>query len=180
MAANQPSWPREWLMTDERLGDRLWQAIDALPDGAGLVFRHYRTAPGMRHELARRVAEICRRRGLTMAIAANSELADELGARLLHNPVGDRGILPFSRSVHSVVEGQAADAAGAALIFVSPIHPTRSHPGERSLDAAIAAQIAGNFPGPAIALGGMNRTRFERLEGHGFYGWAGIDAWIRT
>lgn len=180
MIANQPPWPREWLMTDERLGDRLWQAMDALPDDAGLVLRHYRTPPEAREVLARRVAEVCHRRGLTLAVARNTGLARELGARLVHNPVDDRGAMPFSRAVHSIEEGQAAAAAGAELIFVSPIRITRSHPDQKPLDRETAIRIVKDFPGHAIALGGVDRKEFQRLEQYGFYGWAGIDAWIRT
>ena len=43
MAANQPPG-RGWLMTDERMGERLWEAIDRLPSGSGgIVFRHYQS-----------------------------------------------------------------------------------------------------------------------------------------
>ena len=46
MTARQTDWPREWLMTDERMGDRLWTAIDRLPiKHSGIVFRHYATPP---------------------------------------------------------------------------------------------------------------------------------------
>ena len=31
---------------------------------------------------------------------------------------------------------------------------------------------------PVIALGGVTRDRFAELERDGFYGWAGIDAWL--
>jgi len=31
---------------------------------------------------------------------------------------------------------------------------------------------------PAIALGGMDALKFARLRSEGFYGWAGIDAWL--
>ena len=42
MTARQRDWPRAWLMTDERMGDRLWTAIDRLPiKHAGIVFRRY-------------------------------------------------------------------------------------------------------------------------------------------
>src|SRR5439155_26981070 len=33
--------PRLWLMTDERQGDGLWAALERMPRGAGVVFRHY-------------------------------------------------------------------------------------------------------------------------------------------
>ena len=41
MFARQTGWPHCWLMTDERMGDRLWAAIDRLPIGdGGVVVRH--------------------------------------------------------------------------------------------------------------------------------------------
>src|SRR5436190_13198529 len=33
--------PRLWLMTDERQGDRLADAVERLPEDGGIVFRHY-------------------------------------------------------------------------------------------------------------------------------------------
>ena len=62
MTANQPQWPREWLMTDERIGDRLWEAIAALPSGAGVVFRHYSLADRERRELGLALAAAALRR----------------------------------------------------------------------------------------------------------------------
>lgn len=178
MAANQPQWPREWLMTDERLGDRLWQAIDALPAGAGIVFRHYATAGQERDRLARRVSELCRERALVLAIARDVALASSLDAELIHNPAGTSGDLPFSRSAHSLVEARSAWADGASLIFLSPLFSTRSHPGLEPLPRDVARHIAATSPIPVIALGGMDRQRFEQRKADGFYGWAGIDAWL--
>lgn len=176
MAANQPPWPREWLMTDERMGERLWDAVDALPAGAGVVFRHYATAG--REAIAVRVAEVCRVRGLMLAIAGDVGLARKLDARLVHNPASDPGGLPFSRSAHSREEAASACEAGASLVFLSPIFPTRSHPDAPTLDREEARAIIAAGQMPVIALGGMNRARFEELKGEGFYGWAGIDAWL--
>ena len=179
MAANQPQWPREWLMTDERIGDRLWQAVAALPDGqAGIVFRHYSLAADERAEMARRVATTCRDRVLTLAIGRDVSLAGSLGADLAHNPEKDHGTLPASRSAHSFEEAQAAWRSGAQLIFLSPIFATRSHPGQEPLPRAEALEIIAASPVPVIALGGMNRARFSELLELGFYGWAGIDAWL--
>ncbi|MFL6730781.1 MAG: thiamine phosphate synthase, partial [Sphingomicrobium sp.] len=63
-------------MTDERMGERLWRAIDHLPvKHAGIVFRHYGLPSDARLLLARRIADICHRRALTLAIAADVELA---------------------------------------------------------------------------------------------------------
>ena len=180
MAANQPPWPREWLMTDERFGEQLWEAMEVLPTGAGVVFRHYTTLAPERARLARRIAEVCRRRGLTLAVARDVELARGVGAKLVHNPVGDPAGLPFSRSAHSFEEASSACDSGASLIFLSPLFPTRSHPEAVPLSQEKARTIVAECPVPVIALGGMNRMRFEEIGRLGFYGWAGIDAWLPT
>jgi thiamine-phosphate pyrophosphorylase len=178
MAANQPPWPREWLMTDERIGDRLWDAVGALPEGAGVVFRHYATPEPERIALGRRLARACRERRLALAVAGNVELAALLGAELVHNPAGNPRTLPVSRSAHSADEADRACRSGACLIFLSPMHATRSHPERDPLPRESARQIVARCDVPVIALGGMNRARFEWLRIDGFYGWAGIDAWL--
>ena len=167
-------------MTDERMGERLWEAIERLPiKHAGIVFRHYRMAPDARAKLARRIADICHRRSFTLAIAADVELARALRADLVHNPLQSPTDMPFSRAVHSLEEAAAAKAEGASLVFISPIYPTASHPEHAPLYKARALRIARAAAVPAIVLGGMNALKFARLERDGFYGWAGIDAWIR-
>ena len=167
-------------MTDERMGDLLWSSIDRLPgNDAGIVFRHYSRPPEAREQLARRVADIAKRRGFTLAIAGDTDLAVRLGADLVHNPTELPCPLPFSLAVHNVEEAEAARADGAALVFVSPIHPTSSHPEVKPLGKPLALRIAKTAGVPAIALGGMNARKFAGLRRDGFYGWAGIDAWIR-
>jgi thiamine-phosphate pyrophosphorylase len=178
MAANQPQWPREWLMTDERIGERLWEAVDRLPPGAGIVLRHHETSTHERVMLARRMADLCRQRRLILAISRDVALAELLSAQLVHNPANDPGVLPFSRSAHSAEESRTGCELGASLIFLSPLFPTRSHPGEEPLARVEARAIVAGCPVPVIALGGMNRARFEEVRRDGFYGWAGIDAWL--
>ena len=178
MDSRQQSWPRMWLMTDERMGERLWEAADGLPAGAGIVVRHYSLSPESREALARRLAEVARTRAVTLSVARDVELARRCEAQLVHNPVGNPGEIPFSRAVHSFEEAKGAKAEGAALVFVSPVLPTRSHPGSPALGVRQAAKIAGAAGAPAIALGGVNKENFAELESAGFYGWAAIDAWL--
>jgi thiamine-phosphate pyrophosphorylase len=181
-------------MTDERLGESLWQALERLPRGAGIVFRHYATEPKARRALFRRVAKIARRRGLVLLRAGSERLGrGEAGTHgsgrpklLVSHRYSRKSDSTFrrdalkglhSRSVHSRTEAIAAKRAGAGLLFVSPVHATRSHPGARPLGPRRAATIARGVDIPAIALGGMNAARFTRLRDSGFYGWAAIDAW---
>lgn len=180
MNSRQRPWPRQWLMTDERMDDRLWKAIDRLPvERSGIVFRHHSIEHGKRAGLARRIADIAHQRSLTLAIAGSEDLARAVGADLVHNPQRRPFALPFSRAIHSIDEADAAKVEGASLVFVSPVYPTRSHPDREALQPQLAAQIARAAGVPAIALGGMSETRFEQLEGEGFAGWAAIDAWLR-
>ena len=179
MTARQRDWPRFWLMTDERMGERLWTAIGRMPiKHSGIVFRHYSLAQDVRATLARRIADICHRRSLVLAVAGNEDLAVTARADLVHNPPEPPLHLPFSRSVHSIDEAEAARADGAAIIFVSPIFRTRSHPDAKPIGRPLARRIAEAAGVPAIALGGMDALKFPRLQRDGFYGWAGIDAWL--
>jgi thiamine-phosphate pyrophosphorylase len=178
MTSRQRALPRRWLMTDERIGDRLWNAIARLPAGeSGIVFRHYATGARERETLAHRVAEACRHRGITLAVARDIDLARSVGANLVHNPAGDCP-QPFSLSVHTTEEARSAGRRGAALVFVSPVHPTWSHPGGAALGAMQAVQLARAAGVPAVALGGMDEAGFDALPRDAFHGWAGIDAWI--
>lgn len=179
MVSRQRSWPRQWLMTDERMGERLWSILEGSPGETGVVVRHYSASSAERAAIAHRVAGICRKRQMTFAIAADEDLALALGAQLVHNPTARPGALPFSLSVHSNQEAIAAREAGASLVFVSPVYETRSHPGRKALGITAAIELAKAAGVPAIALGGMDARRFEPLEHKGFYGWAGIDAWAQ-
>lgn len=181
MAANQPSWPRQWLMTDERIGEQLWEAIDRLPRGnGGIVFRHYSLAGNERAALGTIVARKAAERDLALAVAGSAHLAERLDASLLHNP--DRPTsLPVSLSVHDEAEAEKARELCAALAFVSPVYGTRSHPGAPPLGAARAAALAELLHCPAIALGGMTASKFAELDEafpDQFYGFAGIDCWL--
>ena len=159
-------------MTDERMGDDLWHALAALPRGAGVIFRHYGTPPAERRALFVRIAKVARRNRLVLVRA---------GAQPLGRAAGEHGRSPKRHAgirtwpAHSRAEALAGIRAGADLLFVSPIFPTRSHPGAVSLGPRRAAAMIHGLKVPAIALGGMTEQRFRALNG--FHGWAAIGAW---
>lgn len=159
--------PRLWLMTDERQEDGLWRALDALPRGAGVVFRHCSLSREQRQALFDRVRRHVRGRGLVL-VAAGGFVS---GADGVHNA---RGPGLRTASAHNLREMRAAERRRADLIFLSPVHETRSHPGARTLGRHRFASLARRTRLPVIALGGMNAARFRALRGA--YGWAGIDA----
>ncbi len=170
MPRRQPL-PRLWLMTDERQGDGLWKALERLPRGSGLVFRHYSLEPAERRKLFERVRRVARRRRLLL-LAAGKGLR---GGDGVHG--GGRGGLR-SASAHDLLELKAAERNGAKLVFLSPAFATRSHPDARTLGPVRFGLIAGQARIPVIALGGLDERKARRLP-H-IYGWAGRDVWLAS
>ena len=166
MRRRQPL-PRLWLMTDERQGEDLWAALERLPKGAGVVFRHYGLAPRERRQLFERLRRVAGRRRLFLLAAGGG-----LRGSGVH---GGRGRGFRSASAHGLAEVRAAERSGASLVFLSPVFATRSHEGAPTLGPDGFARLARATHLPVIALGGMNAQRARELRGA--YGWAGIDAW---
>lgn len=168
MPARHPPIPRIWLMTDSRMGEGLWGAVERLPRGAGVVVRHQGAAD--RKHLIRKVTKVARAKNLVVVVAQGR------GRQNVHNGRRSwRGAL-VTASAHSRREAVAAIRRGADLLFVSPVFATRSHPGARVLGRANFGRIALGLKIPVIALGGMDARRATSLPGA--YGWAGIDAWL--
>lgn len=159
-------YPRLWLMTDERMGDALWPALRRLPPGSGVVFRHHATPPAERRRLWLRVRRVAHARGLLVVSVGRLPGAD--------GTHGGHGSLTWP--AHDRRQALAAKRAGAAVVFVSPVRPTRSHPGAPALGPMRAARVANGLGLWVIALGGMDARRFIRIRTLGFDGWAGIDA----
>ena len=166
--------PRRWLMTDERLGGRLFEAIGRLPEGAGIVFRHYRLPTTQRRALFDRVRELADARMLLL-LAGPADEALAWGADGSHGRGPGEGLR--TASAHDLAEIRGAEQAGAALVFLSPVFATRSHPGAPALGPDGFAALAAQARLPVVALGGMDEERFRAIDGA--WGWAGIDAWTR-
>mgnify|MGYP003575328852 CR=1 FL=1 len=178
MPRRQPL-PRLWMMTDERQGERLWRALHRLPRGSGVVFRHYSLPPNERRALFRRVRTIARSRGLLLLLAGPPDQARLWGADGSHGRrgPGTSGAGLRSAPAHDLPEIRKAEARGADLIFLSPVFPTRSHPGAKSLGPVRFGLLARQTRLPVVALGGMDARRARSLAGLGIHGWAAIDAW---
>jgi thiamine-phosphate pyrophosphorylase len=162
------SLPRLWLMTDERLGDRLWGALERLPRGSGVVFRHYVTPRLERRAMWDRLRGVAVQRGL-LAVCAGPPLP---GARGAHNR---RGCGIRTASAHNLREIRAAERAGADLVFLSPVFSTRSHADSYVLGPDRFTILAHQARVPVVALGGMDANKARGLRGA--YGWGAIDAW---
>jgi len=160
-------------MTDERQGEGLWAALDRLPVGSGVVFRHYCLTPQERRHLFERVRQVARRRRLLLLLAGPPRLARAWRADGVHGRRAGAARLRTAPA-HNLHEIRAAERSGAHLLFVSPAFPTRSHPGARALGPVRFRLLARAARLPVAALGGMTAVRARRL---GVARWAAIDAW---
>jgi thiamine-phosphate pyrophosphorylase len=167
--------PPLWLMTDERMGEDLWRALQTLPPGSGVIFRHHATPLAGRRALFAKVGKIARARRLLLVRAGPIRLGREQG---VHGKGAIRPGQIRTWPAHTRKEALTGINAGADLLFVSPIFATRSHPGAAASGPVRAAIRICGLTTPAIALGGMTARRYRRLRLFGFYGWAAIDAWI--
>ena len=175
MTARQTAWPHTWLMTDERLGARLWEAIDRLPENSGVVFRHYALGPVERLSLADKVASTCRSRGFALAVAADADLARVVGADLIHNPPvpTDRPALhqsgPFARRGRNRGEERCLARLHLADLRypLSPWRPVAGSRGSRPNRKGSATKLRSgamdfSIDGPVLrasAVAGLSRAR---------------------
>jgi thiamine-phosphate pyrophosphorylase len=78
-------------------------------------------------------------------------------------------------TAHSLREVAVARRARADAIVLSPVFPTRSHPGATALGPLRFRLLATRAGTPVIALGGMDARRARRI---GARRWAAIDGLI--
>ncbi len=162
--------PHIWLLSDARNDAALERAIKRLPRGSGFVFRHYHLPEGPRRARFDRLARLARARGIAVVLAGSAAQARRWGADGSYGAHRDATLA----TAHSLRELRRACRAAAVLL--SPVFPTRSHPGGKVLGPLHFRLLAAHAPVPVIALGGMNARTARRLR---WPHWAGIDAFLR-
>ena len=178
--AGAPAIPSLYFFTDpERTPDPL-AAARRLPRGTAVVYRHFGAED--REHVARKLATLCRSRGLVLLIGADAELAAKCGADGVHWPQRltprDRGheFRLVTAAAHDAKAAAKASEAGLDACVLSPVFETRSAAARETLGLFSASQIARASMIPVIALGGVNTGNVTRLSGRGFAGVAAIDA----
>ena len=147
--------PDIWLVSDARNDAALERALWRLPRGSGLIFHgHTLILSGSAGE--------ARQWGAAGAYGAPARLAS--GPRTLR-----------LITVHSLRELAQAHRARANAVLISPVFPTRSHPGAPVLGPVRFRLLAARSQVPVIALGGMTLHRARTL---GVTKWAAIQGLI--
>lgn len=175
MPIRHPSLPSVWLISDQRNDAALEEILALLPRGSGLIFRHYHMKPGERRARYRVLSRIARRHGHAIVLSGDARQARRWGADGAYGPprLLARGLdLPRFVTAHSLREIGQAQRARADAILLSPVFPTRSHPGARTLGPVRFRLLAALATVPVIALGGMTQRRARHLQ---WKKWAAID-----
>ncbi|MDA1097554.1 MAG: thiamine phosphate synthase [Proteobacteria bacterium] len=169
------------LLTDAtRLADPL-PAAAALPPGGAIILRHYGVAG--REALGRELMALCRRRGLSLLIAADWRLAWKLGAHGVHLPEWQAARPPpwprkpgwlLTAAAHSGPALLQAARLGAHAALLSPVFATASHPGARTLGPTRLAGLIRQAGLPVYGLGGITAANAARLRPTGVVGFAAI------
>jgi thiamine-phosphate pyrophosphorylase len=182
----RPELPRLHAITDERIArrpdlERIAAALAAGAPGLALHARgraltglaHYRLALCLR---APRGARLFVNDRVDVALAARAagvqlraDSLDVADARTL----GPAWLV--GRSVHSLGEAAAAQAAGADYLLAGPVFATATHPGATplGLEGLRAVAVAG---APVIAIGGVTPERIAEVRAAGAWGVAAIRA----
>lgn len=169
--------PRLVLLSDARNDAALERALARLPVGSALVFRHYHLAPAERRRRWAALRRLARARGIVLVAAGlpcGRGAQGRYGAPASVRGAGAGGLR--LATAHSLRElGQAARARADAVLL-SPVLPTRSHPGAPVLGLVRFLLLARQSAVPVLALGGMTRATARRLPPRGpVAGWAAID-----
>jgi thiamine-phosphate pyrophosphorylase len=183
MAALYSGWvtranplPRLWLISDARNDAGLEHALAKLPRGSGFIYRHYHLPGAERLARFRVLRRAARARGHVVILADSALTAREWGADGIYGaPLSfyprRRGLIHLA-TAHNRAEIGLAARLGADAVLLSPVFPTRSHPGGAVLGAVRFRLLARQSPLPVIALGGMTPHRARSL---GWPRWAAID-----
>ncbi len=175
MHAFQPL-PRLWLLSDERNDARLEERLRSFAEPAALVFRHYHLPPGERYARFRQLARVARAAGHLVILSDSARTAREWGAHGIYGaPLAlypRRRDLLHIATAHDLCEIAQANRIGADALMLSPVYPTRSHPGAATLGPVRWQVLARHAQMPVIALGGMTPGGARRLQ---WGRWAAID-----
>lgn len=182
------SFPQRYFLSDAvRCPD--WPTIIAKARPTACILRDYDTPD--RPGLAEAMRDLCRRFGVSFAVAGDAKLAARLKVGFhcpsyqLARPALRCGAVPDSAAVHNRRELLLAQRAGCRSVLLSPIFATASHPSATPLGVIRAQGLARQALAlqlTPIALGGMSAAKMARLDPSCavFAGFAAISAFAAT
>lgn len=175
-----PEQPEQFLQ-------RLEQALQS---GVRMVqLRAHSLESAAYKQLAAAALFCCRRYGARLLLNQADDMLLALDAdgihltrhalmRLQHRPIAVDKLL--AASCHSLEELQQAEKVEVDFVLLSPVLPTKSHPGAASLGWDCFAEWVSEVNLPTFALGGMTRADLPMAKQRGGQGIAAISEFWRS
>ena len=175
-ASNRAGWPSgaalsglyvitdSGLIPDDQLAGRVG---DAIAGGARLVqYRDKRDDPALRHHLAERLAEVCRRGGARLIINDDVALARAVGAEGVHVGRDDAGVAAARAELgedaiigascyDSLERARSAVAAGADYVAFGRFFPSQTKPDAPPARLGTLHRARRELAVPVCAIGGI-------------------------
>lgn len=175
----RPGLPPLLLLTDPKRTPDPLAAAARLPRGAGVIYRHFGARD--RRVVARRLALLCRRRGLKLLIGADEVLAGRVGASGVHLPERLARLAPALRRrrpawlITAAAHRPGQAPASVDALVLAPLLQSSSPSAIRPLGARRGAAIASFAHAPVYALGGISARSIARTRLGAFAGLAAIE-----
>jgi thiamine-phosphate pyrophosphorylase len=170
------------FLTDPERTPRPWDQAGRLPPGAGVVLRWFGRADSL--QVGRRLAGICRARGLVFLVGADAGLAEALAADGLHLPERDLGQAGRYRTefptwmitgaAHSPEALRTAARAGLDAALLSPVFAGASPSAGEPLGVETFEDWVTDAGIGVYALGGISDATAPMLIGSGACGLAAV------
>ncbi len=151
----------------------------------GVLLRAHQLDGAGYQQLAGDMSALCTSHGVRLILntSATTVLHGAAGLHLTaqrllachERPVSDAQL--FGASCHNRQEVDRAIALGVDYLTLSPVLPTRSHPGATVLGWEGFADLLHYCPVPVFALGGVGDADLPRIKALGGFGVAAISAW---
>ncbi len=166
-----PALPPAFFVTDPGRTPDPETIANGLPPGFGVVYRHFGAAEKL--DVARRLAAVCRVRGLAFLVAADPELAAAVMAdgvhwpfRLAHQVRRWRSRFAVqTASAHSGRELRACRTLPVDAVIVSTVFSSNSASAGAPLGALRFRLLAAEAENPVYALGGITAETAGRIAG---------------
>lgn len=180
-------FPRLVFLTDDKRVNDPAAVAAALPAGSVVIVRSQ--TPEKIVDTVEALRPLCRSRRVYLLAATDPRSARSLdvdGVHLSEANVRQAGRQSRSFPEHWMVTAAAHSAAavkraarlGADIILISPVFPTKSHPGARTLGTHGYRRLAGLAPDKACPLGGVTPDTLGRLRCAPLAAIAGIDLFV--
>ncbi|WP_333839239.1 Nudix family hydrolase [Pelomicrobium sp.] len=150
----------------------------ALERGVRLILvRERKFAPGQLTQFARRVIAMAHRYDAKVLVYGDETLARQVVSDGVHLTASQLpGLIERPRdllcaaSCHNATELAWASALSVDFVVLSPVLPTKSHPGEPGIGWDKFAELVRGYPLPVYALGGMRLELLDTAMRHGAHG----------